>query len=385
MTKCYYYESSDTMNLFKNLKNRFKPRYVVNNDTAERIASLKISVPALHVGVLTYTPEELKINDPSLEGKTIKLYYPPEEVSNKNFLKNLELAPFIVGVGHSATTSEKNKKIDGWASTVHYDETKKAAILDGVVKGKNEVDYIQENLGTNGFGASAFIDFIAEVKSGVTPDGQDYNAVARDLKATHIALTGSVRDPKNKIQVRNTVVVSNAVVVNDGQNNSEVNMELTADQIAAIVENAVSKAVTAKNSEDRLDKLEKMIASLTNAVEDMKEEKKDEEKKEEKKADSENADEEKKEENKDEEEKEGETVKNARPSQELIKAFSTALNIDFGAKTPSFSTLASLSGITEKDPFAMITAVNAKFAELMKAGGTAANAATGTLTSKEVF
>jgi hypothetical protein len=50
----------------------------------------------------------------------------------------------------------------------------------------------------------------------------------------------------------------------------------------------------------------------------------------------------------------------------MVKAFSTALNVDFGAKTPSFATLAALAGISESDPALRIAAVNAKFAELLQ-------------------
>jgi len=68
------------------------------------------------------------------------------------------------------------------------------------------------------------------------------------------------------------------------------------------------------------------------------------------------------------EEDEGKTVENCKPSQALVGAFATALNMDFGTKTPSHKTLAALSGISETDPIKIIAAVNAKFAELTAAG-----------------
>jgi len=347
-------------------------RYSVKNDTSERIASLKITVPALHVGVLNYTPEELKINDPRLAGKNIHLYYPPEEVSSKKFLKNLELAPFVVGVGHGATTNEKNKKIDGWASTVHYDEIKKAAILDGVVKGKDQVDYINENIDKDKFGASAFIDFIAEVKSGVTPDGQEYNAIAHDLKVTHIALTQSVRDPENKIQVRNTVPVNNAVVVNtdgiykseDSKSEEKRMAEMTPEQIAAIVKNAVKEELAARNAEDEIKELKNKVKNLEDENEEMKKKEAENAAYEGKETPEEEAEEGKEKKSKDS--KEDTTLENAKPTQALVAAVGTALNIDFGSKTPSFVSLANMLGIKEIDPAARIIAVNAKYAEMVE-------------------
>jgi hypothetical protein len=322
------------------------------NDAGERIESLRFTVSALRVGVLEYAPGQLTTSNSELEGKTIKLYYPPEAVSDEKFLRSLQSAPVVVG-GHDTTTNENNKKIDGWAHTVNYDDRRKAAMISGIVKGNKEVAYIKGNLGQSDFGASAFVDiYNIKIESGVTPDGQEYNAIATELRATHVALAQHVRDPENKIKVTNAVVVNT-----DGNYNSEEkNVEMTAENIAAIVENAVKKAVTAKNESDRLDKLESMVAQLTNAVKAKNEEKKEDEKKEDVKA--ENEDEEKKDEK--DEKKEDATLENAKPAQSLVAAVGNSLNIDFGSKTPSFATLASLLGIKETDPAERIAAVNAK-------------------------
>ncbi len=336
---------------------RKKPDAQVRNDLGERIESLRFTVPALRVGVLEYAPGQLTTSNSSLEGKTVKLYYPPEAVSDEKFLRSLQSAPVVVG-GHDTTTNENNKKIDGWAHTVNYDVTRKAAMIAGIVKGNKEVAYIKGNLGQNDFGASAFVDiYNMKIESGVTPDGQEYNAIATELRATHVALAQHVRDPENKIKVTNAVVVNT-----DGNYNSEEkNVEMTADQIAAIVENAVTKAVTAKNESDRLDKLESMVAQLANAVKAKNEddEKKKEEEKDEKKEDAKAENEDDKE-KKAEEGKEDATLENAKPAQSLVAAIGNSLNIDFGSKTPSFATLANLLGIKETDPAERIAAVNAK-------------------------
>jgi len=84
-------------------------------------------------------------------------------------------------------------------------------------------------------------------------------------------------------------------------------------------------------------------------------------------------------------EKDGATLENAKPSQEMVKAFSTALNVDFGAKTPSFDTLAALAGIKETDAAARIVAVNTKFAELQKSAPKEKEAAAAQNAAGEVF
>lgn len=349
-----------------------KPAAIVRNDTGERIESLRFTVPALRVGVLEYAPGQLTTGNKKLDGKTVKLYYPPESVSDEEFLKSLETAPVVVG-SHETTTNENNKKIDGWAHTVSFDSAQGAAMIAGVVKGNKEVAYIKGNLKQKDFGASAFVDiYDMEIKSGVTPDGQEYNAIARDLRATHVALAPHVRDPENKIKVTNAVVF-NAAGNYKSEDNKGDKMEMTNEQLSAIVENAVSKALAAKNSEDEKEKLKEEIKNLkarnAELEEGMKEEKKEEKKEEVK---NEDEDEEKK-----EEKKEEASLENAKPTQELVKAVGTAMNIDFGSKTPSFKALAGMLGIKEDDPALRIAAVNAKFNELVsKKPATAQNAGT---------
>lgn len=335
-----------------------KPAAVVRNDAGERIESLRFTVPALRVGVLEYAPGQLTTGNKKLDGKTVKLYYPPESVSDEKFLKSLETAPVVVG-SHETTTNENNKKIDGWAHTVQYDDSQKAAMISGVVKGNKEVAYIKGNLKQKDFGASAFVDiYDMVIKSGITPDGQEYNAIARDLRATHVALAPHVRDPENKIKVTNAVVF-NAAGNYKSEEKGEKMAEMTPEQIAAIVKNVVKEEFAAKNAEDRVKELEEEVKNLKakNEAYEGKETAKEEE--EEKKKEAGNSDEEK------EKEKEEAALANAKPTQELVKAVGTALNVDFGSKTPSFVTLASMLGIKENDPALRISAVNAKYSELI--------------------
>jgi hypothetical protein len=415
------------------------------NDAGERIESMRFSVPALRVGVLEYGPGQLQTGNAALDGKPVKLYYPSEAVSDEKFLKSLETAPVVVG-GHDSTTNEQNKKIDGWAHNVFFDAAAKAAMIAGVVKGAKEVAYIKGNLGASGFGASAFVDiYNLKVENGTTPDGQEYNAIANDLRATHVALAPHVRDPENKIKVINAVcintdgVVENSIdyrkvitsaverklmdaikaakaekdaarlifdtdmeraidrfsdslspeeykqfnsdqaeneiekrfkeiaaregvrVANTQKNSHErgekFNIEVQSmdpKELAALVKNAVDEAIAEKNSDDRMSAMEETLAKHGDALNEINEKLSPKQE-----GEGENADDEKK-----DEEKEGATLENAKPSQEMVKAFSTAMNVDFGAKTPSFATLATLSSIKEEDPAARIAAVNAKFAEL---------------------
>ena len=327
------------------------------NDAGERIESLRFSVPALRVGVLEYAPGQLQTNNAELDGKPVRLYYPPEAVSDEKFLKTLETAPVVVG-GHDSTTNEANKRIDGWAHNVAYDTAQKAAVISGVVKGAKEVAYIRSHVGSAGFGASAFVDiYNLKIESGVTPDGQTYNAIAQELRATHVALTPNVRDPENKIKVLNAVVINSHGEI---KNSEEIEMDekALAALITTTVKNTMEEAAKAKNEDDRISELESAVNLLSEAVKEIKEAMG---------AKTETGNAEEKKDGEEKKEEEPTTLENAKPSQALVSAFATAYNVDFGAKTPSFSILASLAGITETDAGARIAAVNAKFSTFEKA------------------
>ena len=141
---------------------------------------------------------------------------------------------------------------------------------------------------------------------------------------------------------------------------------MTEQEIRDIAKQAMREVVTARNSEDRFSALEDTVKKHGDALNEINE------KLTPKKAEGENAagdDEETAKEEKEEEKekKEGATLENAsKPSQALIAAFASALNADFGAKTPTWGELAGQAGIKEPAGAARIAAVNTKFAEIQK-------------------
>lgn len=370
-----------------------KPDAIATNDSGERIETLRFSVPALRVGVLEYAPGQLQTKIPELQNKTVLLYYPPEAVSDPEFLKSLENSPVVLG-GHNQTTNEQDKKIDGWPRTVRYDEAEKAAIVDGLVKGARESDYVRSRLNEPEFGASALIDIHnLELKDGTSPDGSPYNAIAGKLRATHLTLAPSVRDPENKIEIVNAVVINSRGAVVRNSNTTQIqNTEnkMTPEEIAAIAAKAAREVVTAKNAEDEMAGLKNQVSELTNLVNGLiknaakNSDKPDED---EKSKPAENADDDKEKEKPVEnaDDDKPATLENLRPAQKLIASFASAFNADFGRKAPSFETLAALAGVSETDPGARIAAVNAKFSELESAKATAGNAAVKTGSAGGVF
>jgi hypothetical protein len=149
-------------------------------------------------------------------------------------------------------------------------------------------------------------------------------------------------------------------------------------ELAALVKNAVDEAIAEKNGEDRMGAMEETLKAHGDALNEINEKLNP-------KAEGENGEAFEGKETAEEEKKEAAALENAKPSQEMVKAFSTALNVDFGAKTPSFATLAALAGIGESDPALRIAAVNTKFAEMQKNAPKEKEAAAQNATAGEVF
>ena len=143
--------------------------------------------------------------------------------------------------------------------------------------------------------------------------------------------------------------------------------KMTEQEIRDIAKQAMREVVSARNSEDRLSAIEETQKKHGDALNEINEKLSGKPK-----AEGENAAFEGKETPEEESEekkaeKEGVTLENAsRPSQALIAAFATALNADFGAKTPTWGELAGYAGIKEPAGAARIAAVNAKFEEMKK-------------------
>lgn len=359
--------------LLKALRKFFsRPDATAFNDAGERIESLRFSVPALRVGVLEYAPGQLQTREPKLADKTVYLYYPPEAVSDPEFLKSLENSPIVLG-GHNQSTNELDKKIDGWPRTVRYDESEKAAMVEGVVKGAREAAYVRANFKTPDFGASALIDVYGlRVEEGTTEDGQKYNAIAEKLKASHLTLAPNVRDPENKIAIINAVVVNSHGEMKTTENQKTEKTKMEKAEILAMIQNTVKEVITAKNAEDEMTNLKNELGELKNAIANMAKnmaKNADTGHKEPDGDEAKNADDEKKE-GEAENAEEGATLENAKPSQKLIAAFATAYNTEFGRKTPGFATLATLAGIKAENTADTIAAVNAKFVEIQNAAKT---------------
>jgi hypothetical protein len=376
---------------------RFKLRFnaaSIFNDAGERIQTLDFSVPVLRAAVLDYAAGELQSANPELSQKAVRLYYPPDEVSKKDFLDSIQKAPVSVG-SHEKNTSEHNVSIDGWPVKVYYDAKRQAAIMDGVVKGASKADYVRQLQNAENFGASGFIDAREiEIISGVTPTGEPYDAIARKLHCTHVALLPNVRDPANKIETRNARafvfnagnITNNEKGFTDSTTNAEAqasnknaggksNMadekEKGADDLRNAIRNVLDDMEKEKAGSAKMSELEKTVNALRNELDTLKNGGKNAETTEPEKKPGEAANSEHTEPDGDEAPAETLNTKNAKPSQDTIKAFADHFGIDFGRTTPSFNALASLAGVKAEAFGDMVVAVNAKAKEIKGSAGAA--------------
>lgn len=391
-------------------KKKFSPgRVEAKNSAAVRNASVdfqkiktaEIEIPVIAADVLVYEGGELGEAYP----ERTRLYYAPEALSDPEYLQTVLRSPLQIQT-HEKNTSEFNRGVDGWPLTVEWDEAEQRVKVMGVLHGEENVKYAQDNQNKPNFGTSAFISFLKIDRTpGTSPGGKPYDAVVRKAVNNHIAILPNVRDSKNVILAMNAVESPNA---GEQEEVSKWIKELSAahpewkqDQVEAV---AFKKAGEGKNmavnAEPRFDpSMVKTTEEKKKELEDLKKKKPEgknveydefkghmnayekekaaddelvntivnrvknelnpEGKKEEGAKDSKNSDTEELKKAAD-----GENAANAFPSEAMVKDFSDALGVTF-KKTPSFKELASyVPGVTGATDAELVTALNAKRAEL---------------------
>lgn len=309
----------------------------VKNDISEyqKIKTSEVVLPVIKATVLTYAPGELgdKFQDET------NLYYSPESLQDKEFLESVIRSPWNTKT-HELNTSEENIKVSGWSRESWFDETDKTVYAKGFLIGSDNIDYAKENQNTPSFGTSAFISFLQiDKESGTTPEGLEYNAIARKAICNHIAILPNIRDEKNKIV---SINAKNAKIESNKKNiNGVKNMALNMDEF----KEAMQAYESEKNSKDDLKNQIK-----NEILEELKQSKNEEPAKEEPKKETANTDEPAKEEPKaepknEEPAKEEKTdAANALPSEKLVGVFAEHFGLRF-AKTPTVKQLAEIAEI----------------------------------------
>ena len=200
------------------------------------IETAKIKLPVIYSGVMYYGPGELG-NETEFARKGGNVYYPPEALSDPDYIESIHRSAFSVG-SHDKNSSEHNRGVDGWPREVAYDSEKKAVILSGYVHGADNVKYVRENNNLSDFGSSAYISFDeVEYKSGISPDGMEYDAIVKKMVNNHLAILPNIRDKKNKI------IAMNAMPENLSSKNGGNNMPDEKSKIdEAMLKNAINEA-----------------------------------------------------------------------------------------------------------------------------------------------
>ena len=333
------------------------------NDVSDyqKIKTSETVIPVIKATVLEYNAGELGelFNEPT------KLYYSPEALQDKEFLESVIRSPWNTKT-HELNTSEDNLKVSGWAKESWYDESDKTVYAKGFLIGEDNINYAKENKDTPSFGTSAFISFLKiDKESGLTPEGLEYNAIARKAICNHVAILPNIRDEKNKIV---SINAKNALV-ETSNNKKEIGVKNTMEQIEfnALMEK-YNEEKNAKNEET-----DKIVNAVLERLEEKKNGKNEEPAKEEPKkepiANEEPAKEEPKKDasNEDHKEPDGDEAKaaNALPSEKIVAVFCDAFNTRF-VKTPSFIQLAEIAEIETKGKTftQVLNAVNKKYSEL---------------------
>lgn len=376
------------------------------------IKTVEITIPVIRADVLSYAPGELG-SDSEIGRDGAKVLYSEEALKDPEYLESVMSSPFSVTT-HEKNTNENNRDVDGWPNKVWFDENDKTVYAKGFVIGEDNVEYVKDNRLTPGFGTSAFIKFLELKKeNGVSSTGVAYDAVATKMQNNHIAILPNIRDKKNVIVAVNAIkecAVDNSEsreveykgikvkftgddkniiaqvmdspytsIKADGSDYNKVLQDIKG-KIDLIKKNMYNenKNTGAKNMEDKIDKgavkdalneieaektknaefedMKNSLKSLNEKFESMNKAKNEAPDKKDESEETKNT------EDKDKDD-EAANAKNAMASQDLIKDASELLGIEYKS-TPTVKMVANAFGVTGKSFPEMVSAMNAKRAEL---------------------
>ena len=331
-----------------------KPLAAVKNDVSDyqKIKTSETTLPVIKATVLDYAAGELGENF----SEPVRLYYSPEALRDKEFLESVIRSPWNTKT-HEKNTNEANVDVNGYPIEAWYDETDKTVYARGFLIGAENIEYAKENKDKPSFGTSAFISFLQiDKESGKTPEGLEYDAVAKKAICNHVAILPNIRDEKNKIV---SINAKNALVESSNKKNIGVKNTMEQSEFNALMEK-YNEEKNAKNEE--IDKIANVVLEKLNSKNgDKPEETKpaaNEDKPEETKPAA-NEDEHK--------EPDGDEAKaaNALPSEKLVSVFSEYYGVRF-KKTPTVKQLSEIAEIPYTSFTQALNALRKKSEEILK-------------------
>ena len=344
------YKQPITLQTVKN-SHAVNKKGAAKNDVSEfqKIKTSEVVLPVIKCTVLEYGAGELGSEFPEIT----KLYYSEEALNDKEFLESVVRSPWNVQT-HEVNTNEANIKVSGWSVSSWFDEKDKTVYAKGFLIGEENIDYAKENQNQKGFGTSAFISFLKiEKENGTTPEGLEYNAIARKAVCNHVAILPNIRDEKNKIV---SINAKNAKIESNIKNNIGVKNTMEQSEFNALME----KYEAEKNSKN--EETDKIVNAVLEKLNSKNGEKKPEP------VNEEPAKEEKKPEpvNEDHKEPEGDEAKaaNALPNEKLVGIFAEHYGLRF-SKTPTVKQLAEIAEIPYTSFSQALNALKKKSEEIM--------------------
>jgi uncharacterized protein len=209
----------------------------------ERLANgmLRLDARIGRTGILVYS---------NGKGQERREYRPPEEAFKRDHLESLRLAPLTLGhppVGSPVTAANAYQYVRGASEAPRQDGEFIAASL--LVMHEDAVRAVES--GTHREISEGYFVQLDETP-GVTPDGERYDAVQRDLRANHIALVTKGRAGPD-VSVRMDTAAEDAwFLVEDTttttvprQDGQEFDVKITLDGVGYDAPEQTAQAVTA--------------------------------------------------------------------------------------------------------------------------------------------
>ena len=243
---------------------------------------LRFKGSVLKSGLLQYTLKELEGEEglpPDVEKKGFAvLYVPPDELARQESLRSLEGRP--VNLDHAWGEAGKIDAVGAVAGMPYYCDNNKLLYADALINDPSTIRRITsiDNDGDKLVEISAAYRTKTDWSPGVTPDGEFYDGVQRDIKYNHITLLprgeGRAGEEVRIINRKKGVSEMEFTTMKVGNSKIRVHNE-DADRLQDEIDTRDTKIANAvdgstlEESISQVDELNKTIAEMKSERDDM--------------------------------------------------------------------------------------------------------------------
>ena len=234
--------------------------YVISSREVTDNGYLKVPGKVARIGVQRYLAKELGLTDRA-PNSIVSVYRPPEAVFDQASLASYDNADITNNHPSDMVDAASYKEVAAGHAISAGRQDGEFVIVDLLIKDKDLIDAIQ-----NTDKVELSVGYTAEYTkdSGITPDGEIYEFIQRDIRVNHIALVDHARagrqarlfdetkEPREAVNMKR-ITLDNGVVVDVADDAAAVTIQSAFDGLRARLKDAEEKAEKAEAKSDKKD------------------------------------------------------------------------------------------------------------------------------------